>query len=76
MNTEKKKVERLLHLNLEVTDKLICVTSIEGESGETYCMDFARDRKPEEIMMRVGLEVWSWLWVMMDELKEQGDEQA
>lgn len=76
MNSEKNRVERILHLNLEVTDDFICVTSIEGESGETYCMDFGRDRKPEQIMMRVGLEVWSWLSMMTDELnrmKQEGE---
>ena len=74
MNTEKKKLDRVLHLNLEMTDEFLCVTSIDNESGETYCMDFRRGtnadgvpyHKPEDIMMRVGMEVWSWIEILRD----------
>jgi hypothetical protein len=78
MKTEKNKVERILHLNLEVTDKWICVTSIDNETGETYTLDFQNERdrygawvgeyrKPENIMMRIGMEVWPWIQIMFDE---------
>jgi hypothetical protein len=74
MTTEKKKLDRVLHLNLEITDDFLCVTSIDGESGEAYCMDFRRGtnadgvpyHKPEDIMMRVGIEVWSWIEILRD----------
>ena len=74
MNAEKKKLDRVLHLNLEMTDEFLCVTSIDNESGETYCMDFRRGtnadgvpyHKPEDIMMRVGMEVWSWIEILRD----------
>lgn len=79
MTTEKKKVERVLHLNLEVSDEWILVTSIDGETGEQYTLDFENERdssgkwvgefrKPENIMLRIGMEVWSWLSIMMEEL--------
>lgn len=74
MTTEKKKLDRVLHLNLEITDEFLCVTSIDNESGESYCMDFRRGtnadgvpyHKPEDIMMRVGMEVWSWIEILRD----------
>ena len=74
MTTEKKKLDRVLHLNLEMTDDFLCVTSIDNETGETYCMDFQRGanadgvpyHKPEDIMMRVGMEVWSWIEILRD----------
>jgi hypothetical protein len=74
MTTEKKKLDRVLHLNLEMTDEFLCVTSIDNETGETYCMDFQRGtnadgvpyHKPEDIMMRVGMEVWSWIEILRD----------
>ena len=82
MNTEKKKVERILHLNLEVTEDFLCVTSIDDESAETYTLDFRRGtnsdgvpyHKPEDIMMRIGMEVWSWLEVAMMDYDHLDDE--
>lgn len=70
----KDKIERIIHLNLEVDDRFICVTSIDNESGEQYTLDFTRGvdgdgvpyHKPESIMMRIGMEVWSWIAMMLD----------
>ena len=81
MNTEKKKVERVLHLNLEVTDDFLCVTSIDNETGETYTLDFEHKgfdvspRKPRDIMLRIGMEVWSWLEIAMTDFEHLDDEQ-
>lgn len=82
MNTEKKKLDRVLHLNLEMTDDFLCVTSIDNESGETYCMDFRRGtnadgvpyHKPENIMMRVGMEVYSWIEILRDDFESMDEE--
>jgi len=77
MNTEEKKVERILHLNLQVSDDWIVVTSIDNESGETYALDFENEskspngwtrRQPRDIQLRIGMEVWSWLSMMMEDL--------
>ena len=82
MTTEKKKLDRVLHLNLEVSDDFLCVTSIDNESGETYCMDFNRGvdangvpyHKPEDIMMRVGMEVWSWIEILRDNFESMDED--
>lgn len=82
MTTEKKKLDRVLHLNLEMTDDFLCVTSIDNESGETYCMDFRRGtnadgvpyHKPEDIMMRVGMEVWSWIEILRDNFESMEED--
>lgn len=82
MTTEKKKLDRVLHLNLEMTDEFLCVTSIDNETGETYCMDFRRGKnadgvpyhKPEDIMMRVGMEVWSWIEILRDNFESMEDD--
>lgn len=81
MNTEKKKVERVLHLNLEVTEDFFCVTSIDNESAETYTLDFRRGvnedgvpyHKPIDIMTRIGMEVWSWLQIAADDFEHLDD---
>lgn len=81
---EKKKLDRVLHLNLEMTDEFLCVTSIDSISGESYCLDFRRDtneegvpyHKPRDIMLRIGMEVWSWIEILREEFEHMDEEEG
>lgn len=76
MNIYTKTVERILHLNLQVRHDTIEVTSIEGESGETYRMVFSRGENRIDMASRIGEEVLSWVSMMEDEFdseKEDGE---
>ena len=78
MNNPKNELTKTLELTLSVSDEWLVVESYEPESGEIYALDFENEsnnpdgwtkRKPENIMMRIGMEVWSWLSLMLDEQK-------
>lgn len=80
MNTEKKKLDRVLHLNLEITDDWLYVTSIDNETGETYTLDFEHKgadfspRTPHDIMLRIGMEVWSWIEILRDNFESMDED--
>ena len=54
--------------NIEIAEK-------DGESGEEYGLSFhiGTDTK-EEIIQRIGEEVFSWLSLMFDEIEEDVEE--
>lgn len=66
MNT-KRKMKRTLDVTLEVDENFNCVTVLDPQSGSCYTLDFERGRQPEHLMMRVGMEIWSWVSLMRDE---------
>ena len=66
-------IYRSLDIGLAVNENGdIEIAEKDGESGEEYGLSFhiGTDKK-EEIIQRIGAEIYSWIELMKDEVEEQ-----
>ena len=75
MNTYTKKVEKSLDLSLTVTDTALIVDSYQPDCGDDYRLTFSREQADDEVALRIGHEVLSWLRDMEDEWDDLDDEE-
>lgn len=47
------------------------ITTFEPESGDTYRLDFGLRESPDEIAERIGKEIYSWIALMEDEVRDE-----
>ena len=60
-----------LNLNLAVNGNGdIEISEMDGESGERYNLRFGNSDTKEEIVERIGTEIYSWIELMKDEVEE------
>lgn len=64
-------IYRSLDLGLAVNGNGdIEISEMDGESGERYNLTFGNSDAKEEIIQRIGTEIYSWIELMKDEVDE------
>lgn len=62
-------IHRLIYLDIETNGNGdIEINEMDQESGERYNLAFSNVDTKEEIIERIGTEIYSWIQLMMEEM--------